>query len=165
MRLLPRCWIYSAKRNRGERMARKFLYIVAILIGLVILATLAFRLFPMQIMRAGMVPSAKFEAPAPQKADAYAPASMWIARPDIAGNPALWLPPKVDPQPAGKAAIFFVHPTSYLSRAAWNAPLDDEDANRRAGLFVRGQASVFNAAGEVWAPRYRQATFGAFLTS
>ncbi|MCZ3230209.1 DUF3089 domain-containing protein, partial [Acinetobacter baumannii] len=28
----------------------------------------------------------------------------------------------------------------------------------------RGQASVFNEAGAIWAPRYRQATFGAFLT-
>jgi len=29
---------------------------------------------------------------------------------------------------------------------------------------VRGMASPFNAASEIWAPRYRQATMGAFLT-
>jgi Protein of unknown function (DUF3089) len=146
-------------------MARKFLYVFAILIGLVIVGAFAYRLFGVQLMRAAMVPSAPFEAPAAAKADAYAPASMWIARPDIAGNPSLWVPPSVVAEPAGKAAIFFIHPTSYLSRTAWNAPLDDQDANDRAALFVRGQASVFNAVGEVWAPRYRQATFGAFLTS
>ena len=37
-------------------------------------------------------------------------------------------------------------------------------SNGRA-LFVRSQASAFNSVGAVWAPKYRQATFGAFLTS
>lgn len=143
-------------------MARKFLYIVAVLIGLVIAAAIAYRLFGLQMMRAAMVPSAAFERP--KGVNAYDSAKLWIARPDIPGNPTLWLPPGVKPAPAGKAAVFFIHPTSYLNRAAWNAPLDDKEGNERAALFVRGQASVFTAAGEVWAPRYRQATFGAFLT-
>lgn len=143
-------------------MARKFLYIVAVLIGLVIAAAIAYRLFGLQMMRAAMVPSAAFERP--KGVNAYHSAKLWIARPDIPGNPTLWLPPGVKPAPAGKAAVFFIHPTSYLNRAAWNAPLDDKEGNERAALFVRGQASVFTAAGEVWAPRYRQATFGAFLT-
>jgi len=143
-------------------MARKFLYIVAVLIGLVIAAAIAYRLFGLQMMRAAMVPSAAFEKPV--GVNAYDSAKLWIARPDIPGNPTLWLPPGVDPAPAGRAAVFFIHPTSYLNRAAWNAPLDDKEGNERAALFVRGQASVFTAAGQVWAPRYRQATFGAFLT-
>lgn len=143
-------------------MARKFLYIVAVLIGLVIAAAVAYRLFGPQLMRAAMVPSTAFERP--KGVNAYDSAKLWIARPDISGNPTLWLPPDVKPAPAGKAAVFFIHPTSYLNRAAWNAPLDDKEGNERAALFVRGQASVFTAAGEVWAPRYRQATFGAFLT-
>lgn len=90
---------------------------------------------------------------------------MWLARPDIAGNPALWAPAGYAPTRAPVAAIFFIHPTSYLDRARWNAPLDDRQANARAALFLRGQASAFNGVGAVWAPRYRQATFGAFLTS
>lgn len=143
-------------------MARKFLYIVAVLIGLVIAAALAYRLFGLQLMQAAMVPSAQFEAP--KGSNAYDDKALWIARPDIPANPALWLPPGVKPAPAGKAAVFFIHPTSYLNRAAWNAPLDDKEGNERAALFVRDQASVFTEAGEVWAPRYRQATFGAFLT-
>lgn len=146
-------------------MARKFLYIFAGLIGLVIVAGITFRLFGLQIMQAAMVPSAKFEAPVAAKADAYAASDMWIARPDKADNPAMWLPPGISPETTRKAAVFFIHPTSYLKRSAWNAPLDDEDANERARLFVRGQASVFNDIGQIWAPRYRQATFGAFLTS
>ena len=62
------------------------------------------------------------------------------------------------------AAVFFIHPTSYFDRTRWNAPLADTTANTRAELFTRGLASPFNAAREVWAPRYRQATFGAFLS-
>ncbi|MEM8725252.1 MAG: DUF3089 domain-containing protein [Pseudomonadota bacterium] len=76
----------------------------------------------------------------------------------------------VDPQEGGEVAdfaVFFVHPTSYLSRDNWNAPIGDnadEEAERIARVYVRGMASPFNAASEIWAPRYRQATMGAFLT-
>ncbi len=76
----------------------------------------------------------------------------------------------VDPQAGGNVAdfaVFFVHPTSYLSRDSWNARIGDnadEEAERVARIYVRGMASPFNAAGEIWAPRYRQATMGAFLT-
>lgn len=73
------------------------------------------------------------------------------------------------PGPRGSHAVFFVHPTSYIQpaigpNAPWNAPLGDDDAEQRARLFLRGMASPFAEADEVWAPRYRQAVFGAFLT-
>jgi hypothetical protein len=66
-------------------------------------------------------------------------------------------------------AVFFVHPTSYIQPAVgpdapWNAPLDDAQASSRARLFLRGMASPFAAADEIWSPKYRQAVFGAFLT-
>jgi hypothetical protein len=35
----------------------------------------------------------------------------------------------------------------------------------RLTLFASSQASAFNGIGAIWAPRYRQATIGAFLTS
>jgi hypothetical protein len=60
--------------------------------------------------------------------------------------------------------MFYIHPTSYRERARWNAPIDDKIANDRAALFLRGQATAFNDSAAIWAPRYRQATFGAFLT-
>jgi hypothetical protein len=147
------------------RLARKFLYLVAILIVLAIAATFAYRLFGVQLLRQTMVPTAAFEAlPAPAS-DAYAAQEMWIAHPTKPGNPALWTPPGVSPANDPRAAVFFIHPTSYLDRARWNAPLDNRDANDRAALFLRGQASAFNEVGAIWAPRYRQATFGAFLTN
>ncbi|MBV7259534.1 DUF3089 domain-containing protein [Erythrobacter crassostreae] len=61
-------------------------------------------------------------------------------------------------------AVFFVHPTSYLSRDNWNAPIGDEEAERIARIYVRGMASPFNSASEIWPPRYRHATMGSFLT-
>jgi hypothetical protein len=145
-------------------MARKFLYIVATLIVLVIIGAFSYRLFPDQIMRAAFTPTGEFKAQKAAAADAYADKSMWIARPDIVDNPALWEPNILETDNLPNHATFFIHPTSYLARAHWNAPLDDKEANDRAALFVRGQASVFNKSKQVWAPRYRQAAFGAFLT-
>lgn len=146
-------------------MARKFLYVVAGLIVFAIAATLAYRLYGNEFLKMALTPSADFKPLARAAGDAYASPRRWLARPDIPGNPALWLPPGVEAVKPGKAAVFFVHPTSYMDKARWNAPLDDAQANDRAALFLRGQASAFSAAGEIWAPRYRQATFGAFLTS
>lgn len=95
----------------------------------------------------------------------YADASLWIARPDIPGNPALWTPAGFAPTRAPQASLFFIHPTSYLGSDQWNAPVDDADSQQRARLFVRHQASPFNGIAAVWAPKYRQAAFGAFLTT
>jgi hypothetical protein len=146
--------------------AVRFLWVIAVLTMLFILGGIGYRLFEKELMRWVMVPSAPFRAvPLPAGA-AYAQARMWIARPDIPGNPSLWLPPGFRPPPAAAngASIFFVHPTSFLESTAWNAPVDDAESQERAALFVRSQASAFNSVGQVWAPKYRQAAFGAFLT-
>lgn len=147
-------------------MARKFLYIIAGIIVLIVLVLTALRLFGLQLSRIAFVPGEAFRDQPALSQNAYAAANMWIARPDIANNPATWLPtgtPKSAAQHP-EVAVFFVHPTSYLIKAHWNAPLDDKEANERAALFVRGQASPFSVTPSIWAPRYRQAAFGAFLT-
>lgn len=146
-------------------MARKFLYLIAILIVLVIGALAALRIFPQQLSEFVFVPRGEFTTQAALPANAYADPARWIARPGIKGNPAQWLPQGwKDGQVPGNAAVFFIHPTSYLANGQWNAPLDDAESRDRAELFVRAMASPFNGAGPVWAPRYRQAAFGAFLT-
>lgn len=66
-------------------------------------------------------------------------------------------------------AVFFVHPSSYIplaltEQANWNAAPGDPVAEGRARLFIKGMASAFNRADEIWAPKYRQAVVGAFLT-
>jgi hypothetical protein len=145
-------------------LARRFLWVVAILTMLVMAGALGYRLFETQLMKLAMVPGGRFEAGAAAPL-AYDKPALWIARPDIAGNPSLWTPPGVAPAGPARAEVFFIHPTSYLQRAQWNAPLGDTESQWRARLFVQSQASAFNGIGEVWAPKYRQATFGAFLTT
>lgn len=148
-------------------LVRKFLYLITALIVLAIAGSLAFRLYGPQIMRYAMVPRVEFKAlPAPAP-NAYTDEKLWLARPDMAkGSPALWVPEGFKPGANPKAAVFYIHPTSYIEPLpkSWNASLDDAETNDRAALFVRGQASAFNEVGQIWAPRYRQAAFGAFLT-
>ena len=146
-------------------MARKFLYVVAVLVVLVVAAAIALSVFGNRLTRLALVPARPFAAQQALAPNAYSHPAMWFARPGLA-DPERWVPHGYartgrEPPPF---AVFFVHPTSYLTRSAWNAPLDDEDSQSRARLYVRGMGSAFGAASEFWAPRYRQATFGAFLT-
>jgi len=145
--------------------AVRFLWVVAGLTVLFVLGAIAYRVFEDELMRWAMVPKAEFrEVPMPSGAT-YRDAQLWIARPDIRGNPAQWVPQGFAATRAPRASVFFVHPTSFLESSAWNASLGDEESQDRARLFVRSQASAFNSVGAIWAPKYRQATFGAFLTT
>jgi hypothetical protein len=149
--------------------ARRFLWVVAGLIVLVLAGAFTYRAFEDRLLRAAMVPTASFEETRlPDTGPNYALVTSWIARPDIPNHPATWLPTGYQDEgepPAERAAVFFIHPTSYLERERWNAPVDDTESQDRARLFVRHQASVFNGIADIWAPKYRQATFGAFLTT
>jgi hypothetical protein len=157
-------------------MARKFLYFVAFCIVLVIGGRIAYELFQEELAAIALVPSAEFAPVKPLEANAYEDADLWYSRPGIGvSDPARWQPAYASergvlPTPAEPKqpfAVFFVHPTSFLNRSAWNAPLEnggDPEAERIARIYLRGMASPFNAASEIWAPRYRQATMGAFLT-
>lgn len=146
-------------------MARKFLYFIAFCIVVFIGGRLALAFYPEQLTRWSFTPSGKFEPQPELAANAYGSTDLWFARPGMAGtSPAAWLPEGAKPAEPVDAAVFFVHPTSYLKKAQWNGPLDDPDARRIGAVMVRANASVFGGASEVWAPRYRQATFGAFVT-
>ena len=166
-------------------MARKFLGCVAILIVIVIVGAIALSIWSDKATQIAFVPTAEFVEQDPLERNAYHDPAMWYSRPGIGApsDPARWQPsvsepedgaePVADSEPDATApaqeelpafAVFFVHPTSYINRAAWNAPVDDPEADSRARLFIKGMASPFNGAAEIWAPKYRQATFGAFLT-
>jgi hypothetical protein len=62
--------------------------------------------------------------------------------------------------------VFFIHPTTYTQKDkpfGWNAPINDTAlANKTDQSTILYQASTFNAAGRVFAPRYRQAHLGAY---
>lgn len=148
-------------------MARKFLYFIVVCVLIVLAVLVALRMWPTGLSRLAFAPKGHFEAQEALAGNAYREPGMWYARPELTDNPARWQPPGVVP-PATDVppfAVFFVHPTSYLEQSHWNAPLDDATAEARARIFIKGLASPFGQASEVWAPRYRQAAIGAFLTN
>jgi len=145
--------------------ARRFLYIIAVLIVIVVGARIFWDAASDRLMRMAFMPTVAF-APLPEAtAPNYAWPQAWLSRPDLGSDPARWVPDGVQATDRPQAAVFYTPPTTYLGRDHWNAPLTDADANARLKLFARGQASAFNGVAQVWAPRYRQATLGAFLAT
>jgi len=69
-------------------------------------------------------------------------------------------------RPDSSADVFFIHPTTYTAKEkpfGWNAPVDDADLNAKTDYTtILFQASIFNAAGRVFSPRYRQASLSAY---
>lgn len=146
-------------------MARKFLYVIAIIVILVIALFAALRLWSEDLTELAFVPTVEYAQKDALGPEVWRDSAMWIARPDMQDDPSRWLPPGVEkPEKPLPVAVFFVHPTSLVARSAWNGDLADALSQDRAALFVKGMASPFNRA-EVWAPRYRQAAVGAFLTA
>ncbi|WP_340589420.1 DUF3089 domain-containing protein [Erythrobacter alti] len=173
---------------------RKFLFTIVFLIVLVAVVLFALRLFDDELTEIALVPDTEFVEQDPLASSTYQDPDMWFSRPGkgAQNDPARWQPAFADPEaretrrgsaqaaepaaapspeptsPASEEvprfAVFFVHPTSYFDARQWNASLDDEESQNRARLMVRGLASAFNQASEIWVPRYRQATFGAFIT-
>ena len=145
--------------------ARRFLILIFLLTMVVLASALALFQFGDRVLTQVATPKGSYQAPPARSGPDYADLSNWIARPGIQDDPSAWLPDQATPtEAAARAAqVFYIHPTTYLQRDRWNAALDDRESADRAALFVRSQASAFNAVGTIWAPRYRQAAFGAFL--
>jgi Protein of unknown function (DUF3089) len=146
--------------------ARKFLYLIAGLIILTLAGAFIVRIYEKELTELALVPDTQFEEQKALATNIYDDPKMWFARGRGGSqNVTSWQPegaPAIDVP--GPAAIFFIHPTSYMEKNHWNAPLDDKLSQDRARLFLQGLASPFAASGEIWAPRYRQAAIGAFLT-
>jgi DUF3089 family protein len=74
----------------------------------------------------------------------------------------------VDRQSTSDVDVFFLHPTTYVGKKGekmWNADLSDEKLNTRTDkTAIKYQATIFNGAGRVYAPRYRQAHLKSFYT-
>lgn len=147
-------------------MARKFLYLVAAIIILILAVLFALRFWAEDLTEIAFVPTAEFQPQPALAANVYEDPDMWFSRPGKGdADPARWNPAGLaENGDASGVAVFFVHPTSYLATQSWNGPLDDTEARSRGALFVKAMASPFNKSLDIWAPRYRQAAFGAFLT-
>jgi len=72
-------------------------------------------------------------------------------------------------QKDAKVDVFFVHPTIYVGyrkgEDQWNADVNDVELNKEVdNSTIKNQASAFNLAGRVYAPRYRQAHIYSYYT-
>ncbi len=143
---------------------RRFLWVIAILTMLFIAGAVIWRLFETDIMRMAVTPSMPFtEAPTSPAPD-YGKADAWAAAGPAAPGASVWTPEGYHAPPHPAAAIFYVAPSTYIKRDRWNAPYDDKESGDRTDRFVESQASALNGVGAIWAPRYRQAVFGAFFS-
>ncbi|MGB3077844.1 MAG: DUF3089 domain-containing protein [Saprospiraceae bacterium] len=91
----------------------------------------------------------------------------WAALPTVADSAdvvpiASWH----DEQSTAQADVFFIHPTTYTGKVK-NHQLNADVADKKLNLAtdkstIRYQASIFNGAGKIYAPRYRQANLKVF---
>lgn len=144
--------------------ARRFLVLVFVLTLIAVGAAFGIYQWGGNILLKQAVPKGHFQASGAGAGPDYSQPAAWIARPGLANDPSHWLPDGFAGREAGGAAVFYIHPTTYLDRDRWNAPIDTVGPTEfRTELFVESQASAFTGAGQIWAPRYRQAAYGAFL--
>ena len=116
------------------------------------------------LMKYQMAPETAFDPQQAPPALDYSKEGSWAALPGKKDN-ADFVPKELEERTeAAEVAVFFIHPTTYLSDDGWNAPTDDPDSSKiRDDLVLRAQASAFNACCNVYAPKYRQATLWSFM--
>lgn len=127
---------------------------LAAVAGLVIaVAAVAAYIWRDDVVKALLDPKVPFGKDRPAPAPDYALRSSWALRPDPGAPP-------------GAVDVFFVHPTSYPGSFTsynggrhWNAPTGDRAANVvLTQVMLPNYAAPFDAVGDLYAPRYRQAT-------
>jgi hypothetical protein len=145
--------------------ARRFLMLILILTLIFVGGAFALYQFGDQVLVRMATPTGHYQEPPKGSRPDYSKVETWWAKPGLAENPSNWQPHGMIPTTTSElAATFYVHPTTYLKGDRWNAPIDPEgDPGIRAKRFVETQASAFNGFSESWAPKYRQAAYGAFL--
>lgn len=111
-------------------------------------------------------PASTFETQKLPPEPEYALESSWAALPYKASN--AYLAPSntkyPESQSSAAADVFFIHPTTvYNAQDNWNIPIDDMAAVRDIDFILAFFVGVFNAAGKIYAPRYREANMYAFF--
>lgn len=143
--------------------ARLFLWLVAAVTFLVIIAAFAWRLAGDRLLTAALVPGGRFVATAAGPAFDYARPQSWAVRPGMKGDPTGFRPEGAPAGQRGGVAVFFVPPTAAFDTSQWNRRSDQGQTAERLAGFLRTEASALADAGPLWAPHYRQAVLGSFL--
>lgn len=169
-------------------MKRRVLIFIGIPLILAAFFVTSVLIFQDNIGRFLINPRTPFQAINPPKAPDYITQEAWLLWPDLEQDPDLSVKPDLeietvvderatpvserpleqspesttqDPKEelAKSADIFYIHGTTYDSRDFWNAPLEDEKANTvLRDIALPNEIGPFAKYGEVFAPRYRQAT-------
>ena len=139
--------------------------LVALWFGLIVTGyggTLLFKAFSLYNQ-----PDGTFDAANAVAAPDYSLQINWAALPDRT-DPADLVPEGIQVVPQGEHPIdtFFVHPTGYLTSAHWTSPMDvNSGTEENTQWMMANQASAFNGASNIYAPRYREANIFAYLGS
>ncbi len=122
--------------------------IAAALFGSALVASAV--VFQDSIFRFLMSPQTPFQITAPPPAPEYGARGAWL----------LW------PETATKSIdVFYVHSTTYYRRRRWNAPINHDDADSvRRLIAAPNEAGPFLQVGDVYGPRYREATVYSLFT-
>ena len=116
-------------------------------------------------------PLGAYESQAVPPIPDYASLSTWAAHPALQ-DPSDQVP--LNHQDAlvwhDSVDVFFIHPTTLTGnkrwQRTWNGHVNDEQLNYKTDqTAILYQATIFNGAGRVYAPRYRQAHLEAFFTA
>ena len=119
-------------------------------IGLIVVSAFSI-VFQDGIARFFATPRAPFQTSAPPPLPDYGEREAWLSWPATPG--------------AKAADVFYIHSTTYYRRRMWNAPIDAADADQmRRTIAEPNEAGPFTAIGEVYAPRYREATLYSQFT-
>jgi hypothetical protein len=99
----------------------------------------------------------------------YSKTSSWAALPFIKDEADFTPAGLHDSQDSSDVDVFFIHPTTYWQKPSdgfiWNADINNPHLkNLVDSRPIHYQASVFNGSCKIYAPRYRQAHYYAFLT-
>ncbi|HXI86544.1 MAG TPA: DUF3089 domain-containing protein [Parvularculaceae bacterium] len=127
--------------------ARYFLFGAA---GAILLAAAGVVIFQDNITRWSIKPRTPFQAMLPPAPPDYSTRDSWILWPD---------------ETQDRPAVFYVHSTTYYSSRRWNAPINDAESNDVLRMIAApNEAGPFAKAGEIYGPRYREATLFATFT-
>lgn len=146
---------------------KRFLKILASIIGVFIILIGGLFVFRESLVIAYMSPPRDFSAETAPKAPDYADEFYWVAHPnkDETSDIRFAGQAPADPEKA-PIDVFYVHPTTYYGPGDWNSTMDIAEAHEQnLETMLGGHGSLFNDCCRFYAPRYRQAHIGVFVRS
>ena len=132
-------------------MAKAFLYTIVGILVAVFAGAIMLNFFWKEALELVSIPRTPFAEQAPPEEPDYTSGDAWYERPTA---------PTLNQQ---AVAVFFITPTGYFRASHWNGPIDAPETQEFYTHIARPFAVEVFGVLPVFAPRYRQATFGAFF--